>query len=1171
MAAGCSSFFALVALGALVVAIAALTRANRAAAHAESLRDQLADLNRWVREHWQQPQPPSPSTPAPEPVPVRPPEPIVVAAPKPSVPAPIPILAKASEPAPPARTASAPPPQRQPRKQFDWEALVGVKLFSWIAGVALVLAAIFFLRYSVEHGWLSPTVRATLGLIAGTGLLIGCELRVARQFKVTVNALDGAGIAILYATLFAIHALWHLLPAAAVFALMLIVTAVAVTLSIRRDSIFIALLGLLGGFATPAMLSTGENRPIGLFSYLLLLNLGLAWVAMNKRWPLLTALTIAFTAFYQWAWIAKFLGADQVPLAAGIFIVFGASAAAALWFGRKPDDAQRKFDYAAVAGATLPLLFALVSAAVPAYGKRYNVLFAFLLLATAGLSIIAVRRGPQWLHLIGSATAILVFGIWMRVSYSSHAWPAILGWTAVFVIAQLAGSHFAQRPQLAAAPLLFFLFPALASVEHATRSPYLLFGALLVLFMLVAAYAIVHDAPILHYAAAFFVIAAEAVWSARYLAPERLIPALAIYGIFALVFLGVPIVARRFGRPFAAGRANSVLLLASIAILFFLAAGAVAPMALWGLALLLAAVNLGALAEARATANASFSSIGLLLSWIVLGVWCGSAIASSNVISALLVIGGFALLAIIGNAWVARHSDTPEEFSSAVFLALAGHLFLMAIAAQKTLSIPPWPLFAVLFVLDLAIGVVALASRRRTLMTAALAGSQLVLMIWASHASVAPWPNIALTATLAVASLGVVWFAMRRDFAMAAIAALFLGDVVAIIAGVSAAHSLFGTLLVAHIVIFGTLLAVAWLIEGHDIAVAAVPLAAIATFMARATGLSHELTFAGAIYALFVAYPLLLGRRAKSALQPYLAAVLASVPFFFFARGAMREARVEYAIGVLPVFQALLMIALLLRILRMEAPAERVLNRLALVAGAALAFITVAIPLQLEKQWITIGWALEAAALVWLFTRIPHRGLLVWSAALFAAVFVRLAFNRAVFSYHPVSHTAIVNWYLYTYLTAAIAFFVAARLLPRIETARTSWAVPALTSCGTVLLFFLVNIEIADFYSRGRALTFNFFSSSLAQDLTYTIGWALFAVAMLVAGIALQSRGARVAAILLLVSTVLKCFLHDLARLGGLYRVGSLLGLAISLVLVGVLLQKFVMVKSAATPIEEIS
>jgi len=125
-----------------------------------------------------------------------------------------------------------------------------VKLFAWIAGVALVLAAIFFLRYSVEHGWLRPPVRAAIGILTGALLIWICELRIARDYKVTANAMHGAGIAILYATLFAMYARWHLIIAAFAFGMMILVTAVAVWLSIRRESVFIALLGLLGGFAT---------------------------------------------------------------------------------------------------------------------------------------------------------------------------------------------------------------------------------------------------------------------------------------------------------------------------------------------------------------------------------------------------------------------------------------------------------------------------------------------------------------------------------------------------------------------------------------------------------------------------------------------------------------------------------------------------------------------------------------------------------------------------------------------------------------------------------------------------------------------------------------------------------------------------------------------------------
>jgi Predicted membrane protein len=1040
-----------------------------------------------------------------------------------------------------------------------------VKLFSWIAGVALVLAALFFLSYSVEHGWLSPPVRASIGLLTGVVLLVACELRVARSYTFTANAMDGAGIAILYATLFAIHALWHLLPASAVFALMLIVTAIAVLLSIRRDSVFIALLGLVGGFATPALLSTGENKPIALFSYLLLLNVGLMWVAIQRRWPLLTGLSVVFTVIYEWGWISKFLTGSQLPLAAAIFLLFAAAAAASLWMRRRADSAQGRFDFVAVSSAGLPLIFAIYVAAVANYGVQYNILFAFLLLITSGLSVIAIFRGPAWLHLLGGATIALVLVVWRAASYTPQAWPTILAWIAGFIVVQLTLSHFTSTPRRVIAPLFLVIFPALAALHIPASAPVLLFGVLFLVVALVTAYAFVHEAGVAYAIAAFLAIATEGVWSADNITKANLTTALLIYAAFALLFLCVPVIARRLGRNVVSQRTMLLLVLGSIAVLFFLATGSVASHALWAIAILLLIVNAGAILEARTTQDSILAASAIVLSWIVITTWCSSAMTATNVESALGVIGGFALLVIGGGLWISRGAD---EDVSTTYLGLIGHLFLLVVAAQPALAFPPWPLFAVLFVLDLAIGVAALYLRRAALMTAAMVASQFVLMMWAVSAKATPWPLVAFGATIAVCAMALVWFRIDRSFRVASVVALFLGDVVVIIAGGVAKTPLFGPLLATHLIIGVALLALAWLNEWHGIAIATVALLFFATGLSRTSTPSQQFAFAGAIYALFIAYPLLLGARAKRFMQPYLAAVLAGIPFFFAARAAIKAAGYDYAIGLLPLFQAALMLLLVRQLLRIEPPTERLLARLALVAAAALAFITVAIPLQLDKQWITIGWALEGAALVWLFRRIPHRGLLGWSGALMAAVFVRLTVNPAVLEYHMASHTPIVNWYLYTYLVSAAAFFLAARLLPADEAKRYTFARPMLSSGGTIFLFFLLNIEIADFFSRGPVLTFNFFSSSLAQDLTYTIGWAVFAVAMLIAGLVLHSRATRIASIILLLVTVLKCFLHDLARLHGLYRVGSLLGLTISLLLVGVLLQKFV-IKKAASPAGE--
>jgi uncharacterized membrane protein len=1145
----------LFALLACVLAVVALSNAQRAKKRLEEVEDELSRLryalDRLMRggaepkaEPVVAPEPPTPEPPQP----ALEPEPIV----QPVI---EPVAARVAEPAAPPPPEPGPPPPPVIKPPFDWESLIGVKLFSWIAGVALVLAAIYFLRYGIEHNWLGPKVRTAIGVLAGATLIFVCELRIARGYKTTANAMHGAGVAILYATFFAMYAVWHLAGAGIVFPLMILVTIVAVWLSIRRESVFIALLGLVGGFATPALLSTGENRPIPLFSYLLLLNIGLAWVAYRRRWTTLTAVSLVLTAIYQWYWTGTMLTRAQLPLAAAIFALFGVVAASSLWLGRGGDKKQSIFDRIGVAGAALPLLFGAFIAAVPAYGARYNVLFGFLLLIAAGLAAIAVARGIAWLHLLGGVTTLLVFAIWRGFSFTPEAWPLILAWLAAFFVLYLGVGIWYRTPAVYVAPALLFVFPTLLFAGTLAARPWLLFGVLFALLAAAAAYALRFDDGIVYYLAAFFAIASEAVWSARFLTEERLTSGLALYGIFALFFLGVPILARRFDRKLAPRGAITAIVLLSIAVLFFLAGGALANASLWGLALMLGILNAGAFIEARAALNPVFAAAAMILSWIVIAVWWGAATVTLALIPALIVVGMFSILVVAGSVWA---SNSTSAFEPGTYLALIGHFFLMFVASQAALALPPWPLFGVLAVLDLAIGVAAIWLKRPLLMSAAMAASQIVLLVWTTHTTTAEWQRVELIAVLAVTALAMAWHRIDRAFGGAVLWAAFLGQVV--VTAISDHTQVYPLLVATIVLLLVAILTIAWLDERHVAAMLASLTPAFAVAMATNHQPVRELTFSAIVYALFLAYPLLLGKRAKASIHPYLGAVLASGLFFGFAYEALSDLGYKPFIGALPVAQAILLLVVLVRLLRNE---QATMAGRALVAAAALAFITLAVPLQLEKQWITIAWALEGAALVWLFRRIPHRGLLLWAGGLLAVVFARLAFNPAVFAYHPRTFMPVLNWYLYSYAVCAASMFVAAYLWPRGET-RVS--VPQiLNSAATVLLFFLTNIEIADAFSTGSALTFNFFSPSLAQNLSYTIGWGLFAVAMLIAGIALHQRTVRVAAIILLTVTTMKCFLLDTRHLEGLYRVASLVGLAISLVLVGVLLQKFVIRKAEAT------
>jgi hypothetical protein len=1135
---------------------------------------------------------PKPSSPPPTPASASP-----VPEPPASKPSPVPAPPTAA-PVPRAAAHAAPPGASVPPSTlggFDWESMVGVRLFSWVAGIALVVAAIFFLRYSVENGWLTPPIRMAMGMAAGAGLLVACE-RYGSRYPVTANALDAAGIATLFATSFAGHALWHLIPTWVAFGLLILTTTTAVLLSLRRDSLFIALLGLIGGFATPVLLSTGEDNPFGLFGYLLLLTAGLGVVAHRKRWPHLIAASVALTALYQWGWLAKFVlgNPTELSVAVPVFLVFPVAIAVLHWIGRRwhdEDDEQPEYRLILSVSSVFPLALAICMAFVPAFGARYALLFGYLLVLDIGLLALDALRPKESLSIVGGGATFLTLAIWLARSYDADAWPAILGFVAAFVLIFVAAPSAASRvgrplsrwAEMSShtGPIVLFAFPVLAWIEPDTASPWILFGALFALMVVVAAFAIASERGSLHFLATFFGVAAEAAWSERHLDASRIESALALYLVFAFLYLGVPAVARRLGRPLRPEGSGSVLLLTSLLLLLFLAGGPAASASLWGIGLLLVVLNAGIFSEATRGRARLVSVAGVAISWCVIGVLWYRVMEPTMVVPALIVAAAVGLVALAGNASVLVRGEADTDGSGvgqAGMLGLVGHGFLLIIATQPSLSTPPWPMLAVLLVLDLGVLVFSLYTGRAAPLAVALILSPFIVATWVIVAEphVGPglsWGEVAILSNgvLGALALGSFCLMSRRHtdeplVLISAEVALALGLATTALVGGMPSSPHIAEIIAAQAAILVVSMAVARH-HGHHLLVLAALLPVAVGQMAWAIehfepGRFHEeLWIATVPYVLFSVYPVFCGVRARTSRLPFIVALVAAGPAFLSAYHAMTRGHLRSIIGVLPIALATVTAGLLVYLLKWLEPAgPRDKGRLALVAGIALGFVTMAIPLQLENEWITIAWALEAAALAWLYVRVDHPGLLAAAFALAATVAVRLTVNPAVFEYHPRTPTPIFNWYLYTYLVAGVALYVAAAFAHRAANKPPwgTWAGWLMSAGATLLLFLLVNIEIADYFSTGTELTFKF-SGSLSQDLTYTLCWGLFAIAMLAVGVFLHGRAARIAALLLLTATSAKCFLHDLWRLGGLYRVASFVGLAVCLALVAIVLQRFVL------------
>jgi hypothetical protein len=312
-------------------------------------------------------------------------------------------------------------------------------------------------------------------------------------------------------------------------------------------------------------------------------------------------------------------------------------------------------------------------------------------------------------------------------------------------------------------------------------------------------------------------------------------------------------------------------------------------------------------------------------------------------------------------------------------------------------------------------------------------------------------------------------------------------------------------------------------------------------------------------FAVFAVFPFLFLRHFQSKIVPWAASAMAGIPQFLLVYRFVKIVWPNQLMGLVPAAFAVPALMGLAIVLKRIAPDNKArLAQIAWFGGVALFFITLIFPIQFEHEWITIGWGLEGAALLWLFHRVPHPGLRLVGFCLLVAAFVRLAVNPAVLDYHPRSNYPIFNWYLYAYGLVTVALFLGARLLapPRNMMVKLK-APPILAAVGTVLAFLLLNIEIADYFSApGSTLTFEF-TGNFARDMTYSIAWGLFALVLLICGIFKNSAATRYSAMGLLCITLLKLFFHDLAQLGQLYRIAAFICVAVIAMLASFAYQKF--------------
>ena len=209
----------------------------------------------------------------------------------------------------------------------DIEKFIGENLINKIGILILVLGISFFVKYAIDKDWINEPARVGIGILAGAIVMFVAH-KLKANYKAFSSVFVAGAVGIFYLTIGIAFHDYQLFSQTMAFIIMVVITAFSAFVSVSYDRKELAVLTLIGGFAVPFMVSTGSGNYTVLFSYLIILNLGILTIAYFKKWNLVTILAFIFTCCIYSAWFQSEYAVDKLPhsgafiFATAFYIIF---------------------------------------------------------------------------------------------------------------------------------------------------------------------------------------------------------------------------------------------------------------------------------------------------------------------------------------------------------------------------------------------------------------------------------------------------------------------------------------------------------------------------------------------------------------------------------------------------------------------------------------------------------------------------------------------------------------------------------------------------------------------------------------------------------------------------------------------------------------------------------
>lgn len=181
------------------------------------------------------------------------------------------------------------------------EKYIGENLFSKLGIAIIVIGVGIGAKFAIDNDLVSPVMRVILGYLVGFGLL-GFAVKLKSAYHAYSAVLISGAMAIFYFMTYISHGFYGFLPGVLAFGLMVAVTGMTVMAAIYYKEQVIAIIGQVGAYAIPFLLSDGSDDMQTFFTYVAIINVGILFVAFKQYWKAmyLSAFVLTWLLFSGW-------------------------------------------------------------------------------------------------------------------------------------------------------------------------------------------------------------------------------------------------------------------------------------------------------------------------------------------------------------------------------------------------------------------------------------------------------------------------------------------------------------------------------------------------------------------------------------------------------------------------------------------------------------------------------------------------------------------------------------------------------------------------------------------------------------------------------------------------------------------------------------------------------